>query len=534
MANWNSLSTPQKVAVTVGVTAGAVVLYICYNKYRHRRAPGIPDLNGKVTELRMTVPHEAVKLLTGRGGAIRKRLQKQTCAQIQIIEMSGSSGECELIIKGTPSEVSHAQEVVNKIIQESPITRVEICLPARCVPRIIGPGGERIRAICHSTGAKIQCEPNSEEVKMYQTRRVTISGIKEQVEAAKLQIQKVLEEEENLQQRAAESSAFRCHRKEIIAIKKKDGQWPAGQGTTAQSNGKQKEKSESPKPQWGQPAQDSISSKEKVTDTTYEVTKFEIPSPDFPFRAGEYFDIYVSAAENPEHFWIQILGSRSSHLDLLTTEMTEHYQKQQGVMSEIRVGDIVAAPFHTGTSWYRAEVLGFLDNGHVDLYYVDYGDNWEVPREYLYPLRSDFLSLPFQAIECSLAGISPAGGEWSVQALDTFDNLTHCAQWKRLLAKVSRFPSPENSPCFQVQLYDPSTDLSLDIGEQLVNQGFAVKHKERPPPEDDGKLVARLLEEVTSSSVGSHSFSCRQDELQQGTERSSGSDEDVILVDGNA
>ncbi|XP_027564188.1 tudor and KH domain-containing protein isoform X2 [Neopelma chrysocephalum] len=71
-------------------------------------------------------------------------------------------------------------------------------------------------------------------------------------------------------------------------------------------------------------------------------------------------------------------------------------------------GDIVAAPYPGDGQWYRARVLALLDNGHWDLYYVDFGDNGEAPQEALRTLRGDFLSLPFQAIECSLAGIRPS------------------------------------------------------------------------------------------------------------------------------
>ncbi|MEQ2173573.1 hypothetical protein GOODEAATRI_033399, partial [Goodea atripinnis] len=76
-------------------------------------------------------------------------------------------------------------------------------------------------------------------------------------------------------------------------------------------------------------------------------------------------------------------------------------------METIVVGDIVAAPYRDQNTWNRAKVLGVTGSGLVDLYYVDFGDNGELSRDGLHPLRSDFLSLPFQAIECSLAGVRP-------------------------------------------------------------------------------------------------------------------------------
>lgn len=51
-----------------------------------------------------------------------------------------------------------------------------------------------------------------------------------------------------------------------------------------------------------------------------------VPSPDFSFHADEYLEVYVSASEHPNHFWIQIVGSRSLQLDKLVNEMTQHYE----------------------------------------------------------------------------------------------------------------------------------------------------------------------------------------------------------------
>jgi len=36
-------------------------------------------------------------------------------------------------------------------------------------------------------------------------------------------------------------------------------------------------------------------------------------------------EVYVSASENPNHFWIQILGVRSLQLDKLIEEMNSFY-----------------------------------------------------------------------------------------------------------------------------------------------------------------------------------------------------------------
>lgn len=59
----------------------------------------------------------------------------------------------------------------------------------------------------------------------------------------------------------------------------------------------------------------------------------------------------------------------------------------QAELSAVQAGDIVAAPYADESEWYRARVLGTLENGNFDLYYVDFGDNGEAPREALRALR---------------------------------------------------------------------------------------------------------------------------------------------------
>ncbi|XP_063295944.1 tudor and KH domain-containing protein [Pelobates fuscus] len=538
---WNYFTTRQKVVLTIGLSASAAVLYVYYIKYRNRKVPKTPcPSEGKDLECHMNISPDVLKLIVGREGNIRKMLQKQTDAHITVSHEPDYKGEYEMTITGSCTQVHQAQEAVHRIMQECAALRLELLLPARCLCRIIGQGGDKIRSISRSSGAKIWCEPKLEDSDLIQTRKITITGTKEQVEAAKLLIQKILEDAESIQKTAAKSSAFRCHRKEIIAVKKKDGQKHTEDQIVEPDEQRAIEgKLDNETRKDGSYDESPCSS--EVTDTTYSVSKFEVPSPDFNFRVDEYVDLYVSATENPQHFWIQILGSRSSQLDKLTSEMSEHYQNQQRSIAEIQLGDIVAATFYNDKFWYRAEVQGFLDNGNVDLYYVDYGDSWTTSVENLFPLRSDFLSLPFQAIECSLTGITPVDGKWTEMSLDVFDELTHCAKWKPLCAKICSFPSPGVSRCFHIQLYDTSTEPILDIGPELIKQGFAIEQKEsslQGDEEEEENLVSRLLDEVTSLSIDpqSFSFSSRLDEQRLSSEVliSSGSEDDVILLEDHA
>lgn len=62
-------------------------------------------------------------------------------------------------------------------------------------------------------------------------------------------------------------------------------------------------------------------------------------------------------------------------------------------------------------AWYRAMILSTdeeTDKSYVK--FLDYGGYAYVENTMLRQIRGDFLMLPFQATECLLADIRPAGG----------------------------------------------------------------------------------------------------------------------------
>lgn len=80
-------------------------------------------------------------------------------------------------------------------------------------------------------------------------------------------------------------------------------------------------------------------------------------------------------------------------------------------------GVLCAAPAYNG--WFRAVTLLYdeeLDETLVR--FVDYGGFARIPRADLRQIRTDYMSLPLQAIECYLAGVQPIDGtsHWSDEA----------------------------------------------------------------------------------------------------------------------
>ncbi|XP_078064853.1 tudor and KH domain-containing protein-like, partial [Mustelus asterias] len=164
--------------------------------------------------------------------------------------------------------------------------------------------------------------------------------------------------------------------------------------------------------------------------------------------------------------------------------------------------------FEGDRCWYRARVLCFLEGGFADLYYVDYGDNGKIPIARLQMLRSDFLSLPFQAVECSLDEVQPIGEEWSDEAMNCFESLTYCAEWKTLLARICSYSQSGGVTRPQVKLFDRTHGKNLDIGEELIRLGHAVRCPQTPGAtaggggETGGKSTTASLQTLLNDVAG--------------------------------
>ncbi|NXC78731.1 TDRKH protein, partial [Anhinga anhinga] len=475
-------------------------------------------------EMEVRVPRAAVKSIIGRKGATIKRLSQETGAHIDV-EGEDEGEEAALLISGSPGQVCRAKAAVHQIVRESAPVSEQLCVPQRAVGRIIGRGGETVRGICRSSGAKVLCEREA-DASLAPVRVIQLSGTRKEVAAAKKLIMEKLMEDDTFRKELAQSTAMRGQRKQPLGSRREQEPLPNGLPEHREEDGGSSWDEGSllghtPFEEAEELEDESEELEEPAAGPDAAVPKFEgkrsiwgsvgqhllvppggwgsprlaltgtprsspvVPSPDFSFHADEHLEVYVSAAENPNHFWIQIIGHRSLQLDKLTGEMRQYYQSSDRAaeLSAVQAGDIVAAPYMDGSDWYRARVLGTLENGNFDLYYVDFGDNGEAPGAALRGLRSDFLSLPFQAVECSLAGIAPAGAAWEEAALDEFDRLTHCAMWKPLVAKISSYAQSGLCARPRVRLYDVQHGQNLDVGAELVRLGYAVPC---PQEEEEG------------------------------------------------
>lgn len=215
-----------------------------------------------------------------------------------------------------------------------------------------------------------------------------------------------------------------------------------------------------------------------------------------PAVDGSYFDVYVSLAANPSHFWVQPYDNVQNNgiFDLLMKEMKVFYDNAENRFevhgSTIKKG-VAFAVKQPNSYWYRIvvdSVDGTADSVQVAAFFVDCGDIRVLKVEELQPLYTQFQQLPRQAMKASLssksitfelwftnsvlivADVEPLGNDWSVEATTKF---TEIAEQKAFVSMVKGIKGSGTNILLKLQLTDTSDEEDRDVGKMLVDTKLA-------------------------------------------------------------
>ncbi|XP_076618490.1 tudor and KH domain containing protein papi isoform X1 [Colletes latitarsis] len=432
--------------VLLGVSltgVGIALIYVLYKQDEEAASSRRNHIEStKRISIEYKVPRQFVPLVIGRGGCMIKDVERKTGTYIHFKEDNIDCPDRICIIRGTYESTHFAEEMIKSIIANQPIIETyEMYIPHKTCRRIIGRGGEVINQIQATSSAKLIIESNNASYNSNGDRRVIIKGTAEQIAAALLQIEEKVREETQARTKLEASTAARL---------------PRGK----------------------------LSPRNTAVNATEHLQSTELPA--LQVTDGT-MEIYVSAMESPSQFWVQVVGSGTTALDNLVLDMTVYYNENENrelhALRNVTLGQIVAAKFSFDEQWYRAEVISAPEGEQCEVYFVDYGDHEVVQLDSVLELRTDFLSLRLQAIECSLANIKPRDGEWSTEACDRFAELISLAQWKLLVAKVKGYKERaigygrsrrEGTPIPCVDIFDKNDNhKDINVAHQLINEGFA-------------------------------------------------------------
>jgi len=160
------------------------------------------------------VPDNMVGLIIGRGGEQITRLQAESGCKIQMSQDGQGSSHRMCTLTGSEEAISTAKNMIETIIDNEAnkygrgmgtngvmagmggggATSYEMMIPGRLVARIIGKGGEVIKALQEETGAKIVIIQDTKE--FADEKPLKITGGPDIVEFAKKRVEQIIAEEE--------------------------------------------------------------------------------------------------------------------------------------------------------------------------------------------------------------------------------------------------------------------------------------------------------------------------------------------------
>lgn len=386
--------------------------------------------------IKVEIQKEDIGMIIGRSGSNLKYIERQTDTRINVDDAKDDGMVVRILtIRGTSDSVHNAENMIYSQINSKPVLDTkEMLIPTVAVGRVIGKVGSSIKEIIKKSNAKVEVENSTARS---EKTKITIRGSLEQIALATELIHKKVEEYEEVKAKMNEGigkrSPFRSLRSQTANVV--------------------------------HPNSEGDIKSEKLVSTSSDGS----------------LTVFISSVINPDKFWVQIMNDRAVELDQLVDSMTDYYNQQSNQethhLDEVNVGQIVAVLFHLDQKWYRAQVTAVTTS--LELYFVDYGDSVDIPLSSVFGLNPDFLGLRFQAIECGLANVKPAGDSWSEEAISCFEDLTHVAQWKPLVARVESYREQRSgSPLPCVCLFDTSgEEKDVNISEELISRGYAVKAK---------------------------------------------------------
>ncbi|XP_064554887.1 A-kinase anchor protein 1, mitochondrial [Drosophila montana] len=137
-------------------------------------------------------------------------------------------------------------------------------------------------------------------------------------------------------------------------------------------------------------------------------------------------DVLVSAVLSGDHVFVQHpLHPSHPALHALQKGMLDSYSTMDAPkLPGIEISAVCVMPING--FWYRVQICDSDadDEERCLVKFLDFGGYMNVSFSELRQIRTDFMTLPFQATECILSNIEPIDDTWSTDAADILNKLT--------------------------------------------------------------------------------------------------------------
>ncbi|XP_017051844.1 A-kinase anchor protein 1, mitochondrial [Drosophila ficusphila] len=137
-------------------------------------------------------------------------------------------------------------------------------------------------------------------------------------------------------------------------------------------------------------------------------------------------DVVVSAVMSGSHVFIQHpLHPSHPSLPMLQRQLYDTYSTEESpLLPSLEISAVCVIPING--VWYRVQIVDKdpEDEERCLVKFLDFGGYMNVGFSTLRQIRTDFMSVPFQATECILSNIEPIDETWSIEAGEILNQLT--------------------------------------------------------------------------------------------------------------
>ncbi|KFQ18909.1 Tudor domain-containing protein 1, partial [Merops nubicus] len=177
----------------------------------------------------------------------------------------------------------------------------------------------------------------------------------------------------------------------------------------------------------------------------------------------ETMSVCVTEVASPDLFYaVPVQNKAKERLQRLMLDLEGYCKSCKSRLFKPKVGEACCARFSGDGQWYRALVLK-ASQSVVKVLYADYGNTETLPFSKVLPIPNSYLTLPFQAITCSLAGIEKA--TWSPLLLDKLKEML----WNK---HVTITVKGTNGNANIVTVVKHSENGSVNVVDKLVMEGL--------------------------------------------------------------
>ncbi|KAM3591615.1 uncharacterized protein V6R79_004845 [Siganus canaliculatus] len=212
-------------------------------------------------------------------------------------------------------------------------------------------------------------------------------------------------------------------------------------------------------------------------------------------------NIQASVVEfySPARFFVLVQSPELLEaMQSISTELQKTYSCQlPGTTYAPCVGEVCAVQFSCDQNWYRGLVQSLTtDQKMASILYIDFGNEELVPVDRIKPLTAKIPPFCPCAMECRIAGVVPAGRNWSVEC---------CVTVKQMLAgKTATVKLVETLENGRIHVVDFLLSTGKQLSTLLIENGYGVQETVNTAfsKQDINALMSAALDNYKRCSLG--------------------------------